>query len=355
MHVFTSHRGFRSLVLTLSLGLGVSAASEKGAETHREISDRIAKDLRSDRRLVGTCVETSVVDGIAIITGVALSLEQVERVIARTLAVQGVRAVVNRVRIVTAVTGDDLLRNRVMARLESHPAIEAAGIRAEVSDGNLELSGTVGSWDEEKMVREVAAGVPGIRRIENRLEVTFEGIRSDEAIRWQILHQLRRDPFFDGLPIHVAVSSGVVQLSGETGTSAERERLLRESSVTGVVEIRAEDLVVNPDLKIEAVGGLSPSDPEMLRAFRDALLVDLRVANVHFIESRCRDGMIFLGGKVASREEKHLVLSVAHATAGVIAVVDRLKVTQGRSDGEGEHMAPIPLALGENRADNRSR
>src|SRR5690606_31994753 len=133
MHVFTSQRGIRALVLTLSLGLGVSDASEKGAATHREISDRIAMDLRSDRRLVGTCVETSVVDGIAIITGVALSLEQVERVIARTLAVQGVRAVVNRVRIVTAVTGDDLLRNRVMARLESHPAIEVAGIRAEVS------------------------------------------------------------------------------------------------------------------------------------------------------------------------------------------------------------------------------
>lgn len=239
MKIPTSRFGIRAAVLTLILAQGLPATPEPGPGTAEEIADYIALDLRSDRRLAGTCIETKVVNGIAIITGVALSLDQAERAVGRALMVDGVRAVVNRIRIVAAVAGDDVLRNRVMARLEAHPAIDTAGVRVDVTGGNLVLSGNVGTWDEEKIARELSEEVPGIRRIENDLEVSFEGICSDEAIRWHILHLVRRDPLFDGLPIQVSVNSGVVHLSGETGTSAERERLLRESHVTGVIEVNA--------------------------------------------------------------------------------------------------------------------
>lgn len=296
-----------------------------GPVTEEEISDFIAMDFRADRRLAGTSMETRIQDGIAELSGVALSLDQVERAVARILAVDGVRAVVNRVRIVRAVAEDGVLRERVTARLESHPAVDSTGIRAEVSDGALVLSGEVGTWDEQDLARELASEVPGIQEIEERLEVNFEGRRSDEEIRWQILHHVGRDPHFEGLPIQVTVSSGVVRLSGETGTSGERERLFREAHVTGVSSVEADELLVNSDLAMEAMSGKTPTDDEMLEAFRDALAMDPRVSD-GAVTARCRDGMLFLTGTLGSRAERNAVLGTARGTAGVIRVVSELEI-----------------------------
>lgn len=106
---------------------------------------------------------------------------------------------------------------------------------------------------------------------------------------------------------------------------------------------------MNPELKMEAVVARAPNDTEMLAAFRDALAVDSRISHNRYIDSRCRNGMIFLSGTVGSREEKHLTLSAARATAGVIRVVDRLRVDETPVDQELGRAPTTPLALGENR------
>ncbi len=301
-----------------------------GPETPEEAADFIAMDLQGDLRLKGSRIEVRVENGIASLSGIALSLSQAERAVARALATDGIRAAVNQVRIVKAVAPDATLRERVESTLHRHPAIDAKDVRVNVTEGHLTFSGAVGTWDEQELARDLAAAVPGIQGISGELEVTFEGVRDDRAIEAQVFHVLANDPLFDGLPVDIRVEEGVVRLSGEAGSSAERERMIRHAHVIGVLSVEADDLRVNPDLAMEAMSDKTPSDEEMLATFRDALAADPRVS-ASSIMARCENGILFLSGEVRTQGERVAAESTARGVAGVIRVVNHL-VPAGGND-----------------------
>ena len=91
------------------------------------------------------------------------------------------------------------------------------------------LTGEVGSWDEQEIAREIATEIPGISEVESRLEVTYDTIRSDDAIREQIRYIVADDPLFAGVNIDVMVKDGVVSLGGYA------DIFLRNTLASGVI------------------------------------------------------------------------------------------------------------------------
>jgi len=62
-------------------------------------------------------------------------------------------------------------RERIEAALSRLPDSEADDIRVEVRDGKVVLRGKVHTWPAEATAEEIAFNMPGIQKVENRLEV----------------------------------------------------------------------------------------------------------------------------------------------------------------------------------------
>lgn len=346
MKVTNVPRIARWMVLATALGalapVTVTATPQLGPSGDEEVAEFIQMDFRADSRLTGASFRVTVASGIVTLTGTALSLEQAERAAARCLVTKGTRAVINQVRISDPVASDATLQTRIEERLKKSPAVDASRVKVRVEERRAILSGDVGTWDEQELARALAAGVIGIRDIDNRLGVSFETIRTDAAIQAQLVHQIAADPLCEGLTIQVKVKDGVATLSGDVGTSSERLRLIRASHVTGIIEVKAKNLLVDSDLAMEGMGDKVFTPDETLAALRDALAADSRVQGAE-IQSGLMEGILTLTGTAPTSEARSAAESTARGLPGVLGVSNQLRVT-GQT-GDGATAANVTAAL----------
>jgi osmotically-inducible protein OsmY len=302
-----------------------TATPEMSPSDGPETADFITMDLKADRKLVGCKVDVVVENRIAILSGTALSLQQAERAVARAKAMEGVRAVINRLKIMDPIAKDAVLAERVEQRLVQNPAIDAARVKVSVDYRRALLAGEVGSWDEQELAREIATEIPGITEVENRLEVTFDTVRSDDAIREQIRYIVADDPLFAGVNIDVMVKDGVVSLGGEVGSTGEKAQLVHTAHVTGVTEVWADDIMINSDLAMEGMNGKVPSEHDTLKALHAAMAADSRLAHAD-VRSELSGRMMILTGTVPSREARTAAESTARGLPGVLIVSNEIRV-----------------------------
>lgn len=302
-----------------------SATPEMAPGTPGEISEYIQMEISSDTRMDGTKVSATMRDGIAILTGNVATLDQAERAAERAMSVVKVRAVVNELKIGGAATTDDSVKAAVLTALGKNKALDASRITVNVEGGKAVLGGAVGTWDEQEIARETVSRVPGVTVIENKTEVTFDGIRSDVQIADQLRQLIANDPLCDGLALSVSVKEGVVRLKGELGSRGEYDRLVRRSSVTGVFEVNADRLTINSDLKMEAVEDKDFTPEQMMAALDDAMAADRRI-DAGLVNSELADGVVTLTGQVPAEEMKTAAESTARGVPGVMAVNNLIRV-----------------------------
>ncbi|WAC19360.1 BON domain-containing protein [Luteolibacter sp. SL250] len=301
------------------------ATPEMAPGTPGEISDHIKMEISSDTRMDGTKVSASLRDGIAILTGHVATLDQAERAAERAMSVVKVRAVVNELEIGGGSIPDESVKTAVRAALDKNKALDAGRITVNVEGGKAVLGGAVGTWDEQEIAREAVSRVPGVKLIENKTEVTFDGIRSDDQIAEQLRQLIANDPLCDGLSLSVSVKEGAVRLKGELGSRGEYDRLVRRSSVTGVFEVNSDRLTINSDLKMEAVEDKDFTPDQMMAALGDAMKADRRI-DPGMIRSELAEGVVTLSGQVPADEMKAAAESTARGVPGVMAVSNQIQV-----------------------------
>lgn len=134
-------------------------------------------------------------------------------------------------------------------------AIEAALIRKRAvdsgdvtvtaaKDGMVTLTGDVQSAQEKRRAGEAARSVRGVQILDNRLSVRAAAALPDRKIESDIGHRLARDPQVDRSFIRIAVTNGMVTLSGAVGTAAEKRRAVEDAWVAGVRHVEASKLSV---------------------------------------------------------------------------------------------------------------
>lgn len=234
-------RVLRATLFAAFIG-SVSADPEAMPADDDGIAATIRESLSSDGRLKADPLQVLVEEGVATIRGKVGTLARAERAAAHVQAVEGVHAIVNRLEIATPRVARGGLAEAIRRHLAASPALDASRVRIVVRGRTAVLSGEVGSWDEQELARELATEIPGVLRVDNRLEVSFDTVRTDKAIRAQIAYQIAEDPAHDGLAITVEVRDGIVRLSGKVGSSEEKERLIQRAYVTGVTEVWGEGL-----------------------------------------------------------------------------------------------------------------
>jgi hypothetical protein len=70
------------------------------------------------------------------------------------------------------IRSDERIKEDINDRLTDYDYIDATNITAEVSGGEVTLSGTVNSRYEKRLAEDIAEDVSGVRNVENRIRVT---------------------------------------------------------------------------------------------------------------------------------------------------------------------------------------
>jgi len=211
------------------------------------------------------------------------------------------------------------LHRAVMEALASNPRVHADEIVVEVLDdsGDIVLRGTVGGLVQQAEAVRTATHVPGVRHVEDGLEVRLMGIdgRADADTEAAVLDALGADHEVHARDIDVDVRDGAVTLSGLVEVVSQRDRAERIAlGVPGVAS-------VNNKLRV----WLTVSADDVAERVTDALGRDA-ILGRDSITVRVTGNDVALSGSVASPAHHDAAIAAAEAAPGVARVHDEITV-----------------------------
>ena len=147
-------------------------------------------------------------------------------------------------------------------------------------------------------------------------------MKTDAQIKQYVQDELIWEPEVDETGIGVSVSEGVVTLSGEVNSYAEKMAVERAAKrVKGVLAV-AEDIVVNYGMERDM------TDTEIAKAVVHALKWHAVVPENHIIP-KVENGWVYLSGQVPWEYQKLAAKNAVKALAGVKGVVNGITLSQG--------------------------
>jgi hyperosmotically inducible protein len=124
---------------------------------------------------------------------------------------------------------DTTLQTSVKAALTGSDAVKARDINLETYKGQVQLSGFVDTAAEKDAAGKVAAGVEGVKSVDNSLVVSAPDrsvgqVLDDQTAETAIKTKLLGDEVAKGMSVSVEVRRGVALLSGFTDTAEQKTR-----------------------------------------------------------------------------------------------------------------------------------
>lgn len=223
-------------------------------------------------------------------------------------------------------------------------------IETEVDNGVATLTGTVDSAVERDLAEELAMGVDGITKVDNKLKIVpdedyKEDMRDDTAkersfmrkvedanLTAKVKSQLLWNSSVEGLGIDVDTMNGKVTLKGHVETKAESDLAeqiaMNTDGVMGVdnkltvtgKEMDAGDKVAKKADKV----GEEVSDGWIATKVKSALIYNRGVDGTD-IDVDVKNGVVTLHGKVDTQYEADKAVSIARSVKGVKSVETSLQ------------------------------
>ena len=211
---------------------------------------------------------------------------------------------------------DELMFDRV---------VNLNNIDIKVTDGILELTGSVDNILAKEHTTRVAQTVKGVRSVINRIEVKPSLSRSDTDIRSDVKRALAMDSVTEAYEVNVAVKDGAVTLTGTVDSWQEKQ--MAETVAKGVKGVTK----VKNNLQIIYKSGRLDQEikPEIESRLRWDMFIDDSLINV-----TVDNGKVTLSGTVGSAGEK--VRAAVNAwVSGVKSVDDsQLQVSRWARDDD---------------------
>ncbi|HTQ02556.1 MAG TPA: BON domain-containing protein [Polyangiaceae bacterium] len=296
----------------------------KDADVTRATEEAFARDPGIDPGLL----HVNTTNGIVELTGSVGDILTKRRATQLAETIRGVRAVSDRIQVVTKARPDPDLERDVKDALSINAATDTLPITVSVRDAVVTLSGTVHSGQEQKIAERVAESVKGVRAVDNHTDLVVGAPRDDREILADVKSRFRWDRLLNDGLLEVAVANGKVTLSGVAGSATERRRAEREAWVRGVTKVDASKVNIEWWAKQDDLLREKPlkyTDNQIAKAIRDAAALDPRVESAGLTVDVAK-GIATLGGTVGSVQAKNAAESLAHNTVGVVDVKDELAV-----------------------------
>jgi osmotically-inducible protein OsmY len=312
-----------------------------------EINAAVEYTLRRDPGIAPAAIQVKTTDGIVELTGNVDDLLTKRRAVRVAEAVKGVRAVSERLQLNVPHRPDSELTKHVQDALLLDTAIQASKVKVEADDGSVTLTGSVRSYQQRDLSQWRAESIAGVREVDNQLRIEHGVARSDAEIASDVESRLHWDALVNDGLVEVNVREGVVTLTGQVASAAERRRAAADAWVFGTKRVNDSDLAVNWQAKERDLTKdklLGKADPEIAEAIRAAAAYDPRLSAAD-LKISVDGGAVTLRGSVGTYSGKFAAEDLAHNTVGVTKVENQLAVRPSGAVADSTVQRAVQSAL----------
>jgi hyperosmotically inducible protein len=201
-------------------------------------------------------------------------------------------------------------------------------ISIEAREGIVTLSGTVADESHKSLAEDTVEGLPGVKKVENRLEVTGE--KADEHSDTWIGVKVKTSLWFHrnvSSRTDVDVKDGLVTLSGTASSQAQKDLTTEYTKdVDGVKSVKNEMTVGKDGSAKDAETVGEWIDDASITAQVKLALAFHRSTSALRTGVETREGVVTLSGEAANKAEKDLVSKLTRDINGVKSVNNNMTV-----------------------------
>ena len=200
-------------------------------------------------------------------------------------------------------------------------------IKIQSLEGAVTLTGSVNENFHKSLAQETVAGLPGVKSVDNRLEV--KGTPPTEDSDAWLLDKVKVTLLFhrsvSGLQTEVDVKDGIVTLQGEAASQAQKELTTEYAKdVEGVKDVNNEMTVAKTSKKTRTAGQ-KIDDASITAQVKMALLYHRSTSALN-TKVATRLGVVTLRGKAENAAEVTLATKLANDVTGVKGVTNRMNI-----------------------------
>ena len=201
-------------------------------------------------------------------------------------------------------------------------------IKIESKDGIVTLTGTVVSEWHKSMAQETVADLPGVKGVDNRLELKGEPPTPNSDL-W-ILDKVKTTLLFhrsvSAIHTEIDVKEGLVTLRGVASSNAEKDLATEYTKdVDGVKGVDNQMTIGPVPEKSHRTAGEKMDDASITAQVKVALLFHKSTSAIR-TEIKTRQGLVTVQGKARSADEKHQVTQIAQDVNGVVGVKNEMTI-----------------------------
>jgi hyperosmotically inducible protein len=199
-------------------------------------------------------------------------------------------------------------------------------------DGAVTLSGAVWNDIHKPMAQDVAEALPGVKSVDNRIEVKGPAEKSDDWVSMKVKTALVFHRNVNAHKTEVYVKDGIVTLKGEAASQAQKELTAEfAKDVEGVKGVNNEMTVAKtPEKRDETMG--EQIDDASITAQVKMTLLSHRSTGVLRTKVETNEGVVTLGGKARNAAEKDLVTKLVTDIHGVKSVVNNMAIEEPKKE-----------------------
>ena len=200
-------------------------------------------------------------------------------------------------------------------------------IKIQSKDGVVSLTGTVSEEFHKSLAQETVAGLPGVKSVDNRLEV--KGERPAEKSDAWITTKVKTTLLFHksvSVVTEVNTKDGIVTLKGEADNQAQKDLTTEYArDVEGVKDVKNEMTVSKTTKKKPQTTGGKIDDASITAQVKMTLLYHRSTSALN-TSVTTKKGVVTLSGKAKNAAEKDLAAKFAKDVKGVKSVKNQMTI-----------------------------
>jgi len=202
-------------------------------------------------------------------------------------------------------------------------------IKIQSREGAVTLTGTVSEESHKSLARETVAGLPGVKTVDNRLEVKGErpAEGSDAWLMMKVKTTLLFHRSVSGFKTEVNVKEGIVTLQGEATSQAQKDLTTEYAKdVEGVKDVKNGMTVAKTSKKGRTVD--AKIDDASITAQVKMTLIYHRATSALDTSVTTKKGAVTLRGKAKNAAEKDRATRLVNDVIGVKSVKNLMIIEQ---------------------------